>query len=280
MHWTEKSDKILKNKYGESMKSILLKICVIILALVLILSTIFFYFTMTDWTVRFDSELDEFFGEGNWFCVDSETKDSIIYSKTYTSRNVIGSETVAGKFTDWYIKHTDADGNDNLYRITDHVMRINHDKYFVLQNEYLSAKQAFVLELMDITHQIAADEIWENTISTELGTELAECIGVEIMYDGGNPEPDFYDELWEEPWFTIDGATAENYLETDLYDFYINIRVYDYRAKKLSHDQYEALMNGYTEIIQAMCERFDENADFEIYFSPQQKAKYIGGKLQ
>ncbi len=262
------------------MKSIINKISLIIFALLIIISTIVLYFRMNNWTARFDSELDQFFGKGNWVCVDSETKESIIYTKTYSSRHFPYSETVKGKFTVWDIKYTNGDENDSLYRITDHAMRINHDEYMFLQSEYLSAKQAFAMELMDITHQIAADEIWKNTIIPVVGTELAECIDVEIMYNDGNPEPDFYDELWNKPWFTAEKATAENYLATELYDFYIYIRVYDYKAEKLSEEQYNTLMNSYNAIIKAMCERFGENADFEIYFSRELNAKYVGGKLQ
>lgn len=262
------------------MKSKVKKIGIVSLAILIVISAITIHFVMNNWTIRFNWELDKFFGEGNWVCVDSETKESIIYSKTYTSRNVIGSETVAGKFKNWYIQYMNNDGSESLYRITDHVMRINHDKYMFLQSEYLSAKQAFVMELMDITHQIAADEVWKNTILPEVGRELAECIDIEIMYNGGNPEPEFYDELLTEPWFTAEKATAENYLATELYDFYIYIRVYDFEDVKPSEEQYISLMNSYNAIIEAMCERFDENADFKIYISSQLKAKYVGGKLQ
>jgi len=262
------------------MKPKVKKIGVVILVVLVAISVVISYFVMNSWVVRFDSEFDRFFGKDNWSVVDYEKSDSDMYEKTYSSRNLIESETIKGKFNDWYIESEDENGNKSLYRITDHAMHINHDEYNFFESEYLSAKQVFVMELMDITHQIIADEIFESIILSNLPKDIAEYVDVAMMYEGGNPEPEFYDKLWNESWFTAKDATAEKYLETELYDFYIYIQVKDYRIENLSDEQREVLTNSYEKIIDDMCERFEENASFEIYFGSDKRAKYINGIIQ
>lgn len=51
---------------------------IIILALAAGIAAVHLY--AQNWTKRYSQELDNFFGEGNWVCIDEETKESIIYS--------------------------------------------------------------------------------------------------------------------------------------------------------------------------------------------------------
>ena len=56
------------------------------------------YFINQNWTIRYASVFDGFFGKGNWKCIDEEKKDSLIYDE-YEINNIYPelSENVPGK---------------------------------------------------------------------------------------------------------------------------------------------------------------------------------------
>lgn len=97
-----------------------------------------------------------------------------------------------------------------------------------------SNKQAFVLELMDISCELASEEVFNEIIRNELSENEANCIKVSISYHGGNPNPEFYDKLFNESWFNVDNVSAENFLNCNLHDFYLYIRAFDYKINKLT----------------------------------------------
>ena len=45
------------------------------------------YFINQNWTIRYASVFDGFFGKGNWKCIDEEKKDSLIYDE-YEINNI------------------------------------------------------------------------------------------------------------------------------------------------------------------------------------------------
>lgn len=102
-------------------------ITITITVLVLIIGLVIGINKYLDWPVRFKNELNKFFGEDKWELIDEETKDSIIYTKYYSSRNYPSSTEVAGKFKNWYIKYN----NNEIWRITNHAYKINNDENFV-----------------------------------------------------------------------------------------------------------------------------------------------------
>ena len=85
------------------------------------------------------------------------------------------------------------------------------------------------------------------------------------------------DELWKEPWFTANTATAADFIESDVYDFYIDVFVYNYRVEKLTDREREHMMESYEEIRQILEERYGGRA-YEIYFDSDHCAAYYGGE--
>ena len=124
---------------------------------------------------------------------------------------------------------------ENWY-ISDHILKINHDRYGFFSPKRLSSRQAFYLELMDIALYVASNEIFYEIIRIELTEHEANSIDVS-MYDDGNPKPEFYDSLSKEAWFTVNRVTAEDFLSYDLQDFYIHIRAHDYRLDELTNQE-------------------------------------------
>lgn len=250
-------------------------ICVVIMVAAGIFGGWYFFRT---WPLRFHSELDRFFGEGNWELLSEDTQESLIYKEYVTVRSNPGlSGERAGKFHDWQIGFTNRDGEKEMWEITDHTMKINHDEHWIFSPQRYSAKQALVLELMDISFAMAGEEVYRDVIGETLRGPEAECIEVSISYRNGNPEPGFYDELWKEPWFTADQITAGDYLECDLHDFYIDVFAYDYRVEKLTEEQRRHMMDSYDDIERALQEKYGENADYEIFFDEEHCTEHYGG---
>lgn len=234
-----------------------------------------------DWTFRFKSELDSFFGEGNWEKIDEEEEESIIFTEYHhVRRNAELDYETPGKYKKWYISYTDKYGRKGICEITDHSLKINNDKHVIFSEKRLSAKQALVSELMDISMAEASEKVYKEIIEPNFLKEVAEAINVEISYNGGNPKKDFYDKLNEEEWFNVNDSTAKRYLENNLHDFYLYIRTYDYRIAKMTDEQKVDLYNGYDKIISNLLEKYGEEASFKIYFDAEHKVEYINGVKQ
>lgn len=256
-----------------------LKLTISIIAVILIIGIIcFFAIISKNWPVRYASILDEFFGEGNWKCIDEETKKSILVDEHihFHDSSELDYDTPA-KYKNWYILFTNKNGEEEVYSITNHSYIINHDKYNMFSSKRYSAKQALTLELMDISTSLASDEIFDRYISKTLPSNVSDCISVEISYKGGNPKPNFYNKLAKQDWFNIYDASAEKYLTTDLYDFYIYIKAYDYKIKKLTDEEKQKLFDSMTTIEEKLLEDFGSNASFKIYFSNDYNVEYSDG---
>ena len=106
----------------------------------------------------------------------------------------------------------------------------------------------------------------ERELNKILPKNEADCLNVTLTYRGGNPEPSFYDKLWKEPWFTVDQISAKDYLESDLYEFYIDIFAYDYRVEKLTQKEKEHMMDSFDELEEAIRKTYGEKVKYEIYF--------------
>lgn len=250
------------------------KILIIFIAAVIVGAGIFTYFYMQNWTWRFKSELDNFFGEGNWECLSSQTNESKMYSVYRRSSTGYGSEETPGTYHEWSIAFENRDSQTEVWDISDHTMKINHDKNWLLSSKRYSAKQALTLELMDLSFSAAADEICKDVLGDILSENQIKSISVYISYRGGNPEPSMYDKLIKESWFTANTVTAYDYLSSDLHDFYIRIQGYDYKMEKLSEEEYTDLLGSLGEIEDKLKQTYGEYADYEIYLTDGYECEY------
>lgn len=227
-----------------------------------------------DWTKKFETELNHFFGKGKWECISEETKKSKMYSKCIRRSSNYSETLRAGEFKNWDILYHE-DGKEEIWTITNHTLKINHDKYlWLFDSRRYSDKQAFVLELMDIGREIASEEVFEEIIKSELSDKEADCIDVSISYHGGNPKPEFYDELFKQTWFNANEISAENFLNCNLHDFYLDIRAYDYSVEKLTEQEQQHIFNSLEAIENKLIKKYGENISFEIYLNKENKVKY------
>ena len=115
--------------------------------LLLIAAAVFFiWYYLRTWPLRFHGELDAFFGKGNWKQISSETRESLMYSVYHRSTNPSLSGERPGKFHEWDIAFTNRSGETEIWTISDHTMRINQDKYWLLSPKRYSARQALTQE--------------------------------------------------------------------------------------------------------------------------------------
>lgn len=246
--------------------------------LLFIAGLVIIYIMSQNWTIRFHSQLDKFFGKGNWECISGETKTSHMYSEYINTGDTVTSGETPGKYKNWYIAFQDKNGEEELCNITNHVFKISADEHWIFSSKRYSQKQALTLELMDVSFDIIGNEILDTVIKSELSEEEASCIEVTMLYHGGNPQPKFYTALAKEDWFNINDVSAENYLSYDLHDFYLYIRAHDYRLEKLTDEQQQNVLNSMERIEQKLLETYGENASFQIYFDSEHKVEYVDGE--
>ncbi len=232
------------------------------------------YLYFQTWPLRFRAELDAFFGEGNWEQISAETRESRMYTVTYRRNGL--SDQRPGDYHEWDIAFTNRYGEPEVWTISDHTMKINHDKHWILSSDRYSAKQALALELMDVSFSMAAAEVSRELLAEILPEREAECIDVDISYRNGNPPPEMYGKLLRAPCFPANQITAADYLETELYDFYLRFLAFDYRVEKLEEEERQHLMESLDELEQALRETYGDYADYEIYLGEGYKAEYSG----
>ena len=254
---------------------VLKKLIIVIIPILLIAGYFTFKNINSDWTKKFSNEFDIFFGKGNWESVSEETKESIIYDEYIIVRSAPNlSGNVPGKFNEWSITYMGADNKREIAIISDHTLKINNDKYFVLSSKRYSSKQALVLEFMDISFSICKDKVMNESIAPYLSEKEREALSVEISYHGGNPKPEFYDDLIKQDWFNVKDVSAQNY---DKHEFYIYIRSYDYKLDKLTDEEKRHIFDSMEKIEKNLLEKYGNNASFEIYIDENHKTEYKDG---
>ena len=210
------------------------------------------YLYFGNWVVRYKSMLDNFFGEGNWYVVSDETEKEVIASTEYDEW---GTNTVHYKYRNWKISTSDGEE----YVITNHTYLISRRKS---GNKY-TPKQALIQQLMFIAHEHAGKIVCDEILSEILSESEIACFDVDISYRNGNPKPSVYTKLAKEDWFSYD-STAADWLSTNLYDFYLWIRAFDYRVEKLTQEEQEHIGSCEDEIDEALRNALGDDVDYEL----------------
>lgn len=257
------------------------KIVVIIAIIFLIAGVFSAYWSLSSWPIRYKSELNKFFGKGNWKVISENVKRR---KKEYTYRynlsgDSYGKRRKIGIYREWNILFENENGEEEVWKISNHVYKVNNKRYGLFSSKRFKARQALILELMEISFAVIEEEVHDEIVKDGLTDEEAECIYVDMSYHGGNPPRSFYDKLAKESWFTIDGVSAENYLATDLYDFYLDIRIYDYKLEQLSENEQENVINSLENIEYSLLEKYGDNASFEIHYD-EYDVEYVDGVKQ
>lgn len=250
---------------------------IILVPVLLIIAVIAGWYYLRTWPLRFQGQLDNFFGKDDWEVISEDTKESMMYDKNITIRDAAwSSEEIPGQFHEWDIAFTNRDGDTEVWTISDHTMKINHDKYWLLSPDRYSAKQALGQELMDISFSMAGEQVHKEILQALLPGAEADCVVVDISYRGGRPDPELYNELLDAPWFAANDVTAEDFLQSDLNDFYLDIYAYDYRVDDLTSDERKHLLGSLTDIENLLKETYGDYVDYEIYLGDGCRAEYRG----
>ena len=248
-----------------------------ILVIILVLVIFGVYWLLSDWTIRYRSELDDFFGKGNWKVISEDVDNSRVYAmRNNSSWNGYGQGRPRRWYRNWNILCNNGKGQEEVWKISNQTYRVNHERYRMLSSKRYTAHQALILELMELSFAVVEEEVHREIVREALTDEEANCIYVDMSYNDGNPKRSFYDKLAKESWFTIEGVTAENYLATDLYDFYLLIRIHDYRLEQLTKLEQENVLNSLEEIEKRLLEKYGNNASFQILYN-EFNVKYTDG---
>lgn len=251
-------------------KATIIIIPVIIVGIIIIAITY-----MNNWPLRFSRELDKFFGENNWKYVSSKTKESKMFEIHKTDKKTGITNKRPGHYKNWEINY-----KGKNWTISNHTYKINHNKYWYFSKKRKTAKEALILELMNISEEIVVEKLKEEIIKDLYKEKEVECFDIDLMYNGGNPNPEFYNKLYKQDWFTASKVTVKDYLQTDLYDFYLYIKIFDYKLEKLTEEEKQNLLKTREKLEQRLIEEYKDNASFEIYFQKENKSKYKDGKKE
>lgn len=238
------------------------------------------YLGCGNWPVRFSSELDRYYGKGNWECISTENERSRTYSVYESSRDHLHDDWVPLKYKDWYISVKNEGTEEKVVKISNYGYKISNDMHGIFSSKRESNKQAFICELLYIACEEVGEQLKEDLLSQVLTKDELECFRVEISYKGYAPKPHVYSKLWKEEWFTAQKVSAEKFLACELHDFYINVFLFDYKYEKLSKEQQEHLIESYDVIREMLLEEYGENASFDLYFDKDHRCEYKDGVLQ
>ena len=248
-----------------------------ILAVIFIIGIVGVYWLLSNWTIRYRSKLDAFFGKGNWEVLSEDVDVSRMYTlRNNSTWNGYGQGRPSRVYRDWNVLYENKNGEEEVWKISNQTYRVNHERYRMLSSKRYTAHQALILELMELSFAVVEEEVHREIVREALTDEEANCIYVDMSYNDGNPKRSFYDKLAKESWFTIEGVTAENYLATDLYDFYLLIRIHDYRLEQLTKLEQENVLNSLEEIEKRLLEKYGNNASFQILYN-EFNVKYTDG---
>lgn len=184
------------------------------------------------------------------------------------------------EYQKWYIVFKDSDGEQFDYIITNLVYKMSKNEHLPFSPKRYSARQALILELMDISFELVGDAVLDDVLRPELPENAADCLRVSISYQNGNPPPKFYDELFRQEWFNARDASAEDYLNSDLYEFYLDIMAFDYMFDKLEPEENQATLDAFDAIQEKLLLLYGENASFSIYFDEEHNVEYRHGVRQ
>mgnify|MGYP007051554852 CR=1 FL=1 len=123
-----------------------------------------------------------------------------------------------------------------------------------------------------IEHAIAMSGNY--AVGERLKSREGDVIDVKETEKGYFVTMEFYDKLLKESWFKCNEVSAERYLSMDTADFYIDIKAYDYRIKKLSDTEKDHLMNSLETIEQGLRDKYGEHASYKIYFDDFHQAEH------
>lgn len=232
-----------------------------------------------NWTFRYKSEFDNFFGEGNWEVISEETKESIMFTNYIRSySNPVFSKRVPGKYKNWNVLFKNKEGKDEIWTVSNHALKISTSKdNSFFGTKKLSNKQALTLEFMYISLGVLSDNIFDEVIKDTLSENESSCIEVSLTYEGGNPSRKYYDSLSKQSWFTVDNIEPENYLSDTTNNFYIMIKVHDYKFEKLTEAERENVINSLNIIKNKLLDKYGDIASFEIYLDESNNMKYKNG---
>ena len=242
-------------------KMILAGICI----LGVLAGGVFGWYAMRNWPLRFHRELDAFFGEGRWRVLSQDVETSRMY-RVYQGGSQLYGDYRPGKYHEWKIGAVDSQGRETVWVLSDHAYRIRRSR----KQLFARARDGFARELLDCAMTMAGEELRETVLGKLLSQEERDCLRVTVSYRGGNPKN--CGDILKKPWFTADKVDAGHFLETDFWEFYIDIFAYDYRVNTLSEEKKDHLLGSLSEIQQALRDAYGDAAAYEIYLDPEHRA--------
>ena len=70
-------------------------------------------------------------------------------------------------------------------------------------------------------------------------------------------------------------VSAEDYLTSDLYDFYLDIITHSDSLDKLTASEMQHVLGSMENIEKKLCNKFGKDASFRIYFDEEHQMEYV-----
>lgn len=250
-----------------------LKSVIIAGVIFIFISILFFVHTISSpsywcgqWLFLYRSQLNDFFGKGNWSCVSKKTCRFLFQSDTdYDDDDDTFDpwDHFQDDYQNWELQFLNRNNEMQTCSIS------NRD--YKLSYSHLSAKQALTQELMRVSFALASDEVKAYLVDGVLSENEAKCIEVGMAYEEFgfyqiSLKPESYDDLRKEDWFNIKDVSAERYLASEQYDVYLAIHIdgagtiFELR----SEEEQKHIMDSVDIFVEKLLRKYGEHASFVI----------------
>ena len=238
------------------------KTAVYLLAALVIAGALGLLYYMNNWPLRFKNDLDLYFGEGNWQWISQDETEDYRYNIYHRiPNNPAHVNPKPGRFRNWYIAFEDPQGEKWLWRMTDHVYKINMHHRGAVSG--FSARDGVTAELMDLSFRQGAMGISKKVLSPILSQEELNCLKVVVSYRGGNPGPSLFEKLRKQPWFRC--GHAKEFFTWDYHDFYLDIYPNNHRADRLAPEIRDHLLGSLGRIETDLQIYLGEYCDYKVH---------------
>ena len=242
------------NKENKTNIRIMIFTIITVAAAVIIMPLLQTYGGNSNYPVRFEKELNNFFGEGKWECVNHEDKKSADLPD-YVDADGFKTENY---YTVWTIEYTDSEGNRKECDIS------NHDA--LVYN--VSGETILARELLDMVVESAEDEIKNDVVKKAMTRELlwehSTLVSLTPAYEIDN---DYYNSLLKKSWFSIEGATAKSLMTAIDVPFILTTKISFDKADTAKQSEIDEMIQCTEDYAEMLVESYGENIAFEIWLN-------------
>lgn len=236
---------------------------------------IYFCVTVGSYPMRFEDNLNVLLGEGNWEHTETER------NRTSLLRESTEYGDSKGSYKKWYIAYKDEENNEQLLILNNLTHKVSAQNRSFFDSQYVNDEKCFGMNIYDEMVYLAEQDVY-NTILEKYFSEdefkyqnpKYNGLSVRVAVDTVNAVPnDFYQNICDSPEnYYLPSFSSNNYMELQEIEPYISISIQSCNKNK---KEILKLDETVSELVSVLCDRYPENANFEILVSHYENEEAI-----